>query len=287
MPKMFHKKSLELRTCQEQLFIERNKNNTNEYEQQQLRNLLEISNEQLEQIRNNLQEKIIKNDQYEQTINELNLRNNLLETKLIETMKLIDSRNKTIIDYEQQLDRIKNDLLQTTKDILDKQSHIDQLELNLMDKTAEVGQLTEILETDLVKSQHREKFAEDNATKALNDIKVLQRELRDLSESLVERERTNTTLNEQIQHLANEFHIKQDEFQQIQKSLNKQLAIKQEQLVRYDQDLHETEITCKYAKEECLIQEKEIVRLNNIQDEQANKIKILQQDLIKLQEQVI
>ncbi|CAF4105177.1 unnamed protein product, partial [Rotaria sordida] len=283
----FHKKSLELRTCQEQLFIERNKNNTNEYEQQQLRNLLEISNEQLEQIRNNLQEKIIKNDQYEQTINELNLRNNLLETKLIETMTLIDSRNKTIIDYEQQLDRIKNDLLQTTKDILDKQSHIDQLELNLMDKTAEVGQLTEILETDLVKSQHREKFAEDNATKALNDIKVLQRELRDLSESLVERERTNTTLNEQIQHLANEFHIKQDEFQQIQKSLNKQLAIKQEQLVRYDQDLHETEITCKYAKEECLIQEKEIVRLNNIQDEQANKIKILQQDLIKLQEQVI
>ncbi|CAF1526496.1 unnamed protein product, partial [Rotaria sordida] len=76
-------------------------------------------------IRNNLQEKIIKNDQYEQTINELNLRNNLLETKLIETMTLIDSRNKTIIDYEQQLDRIKNDLLQTTKDILDKQSHID------------------------------------------------------------------------------------------------------------------------------------------------------------------
>ena len=61
---------------------------------------------------------------------------------------------------------------------------------------------------------------------------------------------------------------------------------KQEQLVRYDQNLHEAEIKCKYAKEECLIQEKEIIRLNNVQEEKENRIKILQQDLIKLQEQV-
>ncbi|CAF3647727.1 unnamed protein product [Rotaria sp. Silwood1] len=278
-------KCLELRTCQEHLSIEHNKNNTNEHEQQQLRNLLQLSNEQLEQIHNNLQEKIIKNEQFEQTINELNSRNNLLETKLFETMTLIDLRNKTIIDYEQQIDKIKNDLLIKTNEILDKQSHIDQLEQNLINKTAEVAQLTETLETDLIKNQHREKFAEDHATKSLNDINVLQRELRHLSESLVERERTNTTLNEQIQKLTNELRIKYDEFQQIQKSLNKQLAIKQDQLVRYDQNLHEVEIKCKYAKEECLIQEKEIIRLNNVQDEQANKIKILQQDLIKLQEQ--
>jgi len=35
-----------------------------------------------------------------------------------------------------------------------------------------------------------------------------------------------------------------------------------------------------------LIQEKEIIRLNTVQEEQENKIKILQQDLLKLQEQV-
>jgi len=64
------------------------------------------------------------------------------------------------------------------------------------------------------------------------------------------------------------------------------LAIKQEQLVRYDQNLHELEIKSKYAKEECSIQEKEIVRLNTIQDEQGNRIKILQQDLLKLQDEV-
>ncbi|CAF4372346.1 unnamed protein product, partial [Rotaria sp. Silwood2] len=281
----FHKKCLELRTCQENLSIEHNKNNTYEYEQQQLRNLLQISNQQLEEIRNNLEEKTLKNEEFEQIINELNSNNNLLETKLIETMTSIDLRNKTIIDYEQQIDKIKNDLLIKTKEIFDKQTHINQLEQNLIDKTAEVAQLNETLETDLVKNQHREKFAEDHATKALSDIKILQRELRHLSESLVERERTNKTLNEQIQQLTNEFRLKHDEFQQIQKSLNKQLTIKQEQIIRYDQNLHETEIKCKYAKEECLIQEKEIVRLNNLQDEQTNKIKILQQDLNKLQEQ--
>lgn len=47
------------------------------------------------------------------------------------------------------------------------------------------------------------------------------------------------------------------------------------------------EIKCKYAKEECLIQEKEIIRLNTVQEEQENKIQILQQELLKVQEQVI
>jgi chromosome segregation ATPase len=64
------------------------------------------------------------------------------------------------------------------------------------------------------------------------------------------------------------------------------LANKQEELVRYDQDLHEIEIQSKYAKEECMIQEKEIIRLNAAQEEQGNRIKTLQQDLLKLQEEV-
>ena len=92
-------------------------------------------------------------------------------------MTLVDSRNKTIIDYEQQMDKIKFEFLQKNKEILDKQSHIDQLEKNVIDKTAEVAQLTETLETGLVKSHHREKFAEDNATKALQDVKILQCEV--------------------------------------------------------------------------------------------------------------
>ncbi len=61
---------------------------------------------------------------------------------------------------------------------------------------------------------------------------------------------------------------------------------KQEQLVRYDQNLHEIEIKSKYAKEECLIQEKEIVRLNDLLEEQGNRIKILQQDFLKVQDEV-
>jgi chromosome segregation ATPase len=95
-------------------------------------------------------------------------------------MTLIDLRNKTLIDYEQQIDKLKNDLLQKHKDILDKQSQINQLEQNLIDKSAVVAQLNEILETDQVKNQHREKYAEDNATKTLNDIKTLQREVTSL-----------------------------------------------------------------------------------------------------------
>jgi chromosome segregation ATPase len=169
---------LEFRSCQEHLSVEHNKNTSNEYEQQQLRNLLQLSNEQLEKFRNDLKQNIIKNDEFEQTIDELNCRNNLLERKLIETMTLIDLRNKTLIDYEQQIEKLKNDLLQKHKDILDKQSHIDQLEQNLINKTAEVAQLTETLETDFVKNQQREKYAEDNATEALNDIKTLQREVK-------------------------------------------------------------------------------------------------------------
>ncbi len=169
---------MEIRTCQEHLSIEHNKNTSYEHDQQQLRSLLQLSNEQLEKLHIELNQSTIRNNQFEQTIIELNSRNNLLESKLIETMQLIDLRNKTLIDNEQQIDKIKNDLLQKHKEILDKQSHIDQLEQNLINKTAEVAQLTETLETDLFKTQHREKFAEDNANKALNDINILQREVK-------------------------------------------------------------------------------------------------------------
>ncbi|CAF0728780.1 unnamed protein product [Adineta steineri] len=279
------KQSSVVRTYQEQLSVEQNKNATIEDEQQQLRDTIQLSNEQLEKVQHTLQEALTNNEQLEYTISDLNSQNNLLETKLFETMSLVDLRNKTLIDYEQEMERIKAELIQKHKETVDKQSHIDELEQIVIDKTGEVAQLSETLETGLVKSHHREKFAEDNATKALHDIKVLQRELRHVSKALAEREQTNATLNEQLQQLTNEFKLKQEEFQKTQKALTKQLSIKQEQLVRYDQNLHDIEIKSKYAKEECSIQEKEIVRLNNVQEEQENRIKTLQQDLLNVQEQ--
>jgi hypothetical protein len=152
---------------------------TSEHEQQQLRNLLQISNDQLEKVRFDIKQIQNKNEQFEQTIIELNSRNKILEIKLIETMSLIDLRNKALNDNEQQIEKIRNDLLQKHKETLDKQLHIDQLEKNLINKTAEVAELTETLETGLVKTHHREKYAEDHATKAFSDIKVLQREVKE------------------------------------------------------------------------------------------------------------
>ncbi|CAF4420440.1 unnamed protein product, partial [Rotaria magnacalcarata] len=282
-----HNQSLELRACQEHLAIETSKNATNEHEHQKLSNTIQSTKEQIEKLEHHLKDSSMQNQQLEYTINELTSRNNLVETKLIETMTLIDLRNKTLIDYEQQMDRIKMELIQKHQEILDKQAHIDKLQEIVIEKSAEVSELSETLETGLVKSHHREKHAEDNASKAQHDIKVLQRELRHVSEVLVQREHANSALNQQIQQLTNELKAKQDEFQQIQKSLNKQLASKQEQLVRYDQTLHEVEIKSKYAKEECLIQEKEITRLNNAQEEQENRLRLLQQDLLKLQQEII
>ena len=47
-----------------------------------------------------------------------------------------------------------------------------------------------------------------------------------MSDALVQRENSNTVLNEQVQQLTKELKVKQDEFQQMQKSLNKQVIQK-------------------------------------------------------------
>ncbi|UJR13437.1 hypothetical protein I4U23_000451 [Adineta vaga] len=274
----FYQQSLELRTCQEHLSFEQNKNRTTEQEKQQLSHCLQNSNEKLEKSLNDIKQNSIRNDQYEQTINEYQSRMNLFENKLIETMKLVDLRNKTLLNNEDQIEQFQNDLVNKQKDILEKETRIEQLEQNLTTKTNELLQLTE-------KYQEKEKLSEENSIKTSNSIKNLQQKVEHLSASLMDCEHTITTLNEQCQKLNNDFRIKQEEFHQIEKSLNKQLNIKQDQLVRYDQNLHEAEIQYKYAQEECLIQEKEIARLNLIQEEQENKMKILQQDLLKTQEQ--
>ena len=219
------------------------KNSSHEHERQQFQQTINISKEQIDKLQQNLHQIITQNEQLEYTINDLTSRNELIESKLIETMTLVDLRNKTLIDSEQQMDKIKIELIQKHKDLIDKQAQVDELEQIVIEKSAEVAELTETLETGLVKSHHREKFAEDNASKAIHDVKVLQREvhkppflilqpyflfikLRHLTETLGERDRTNAALNEQLQHLTNEYKIKQDEFQQMQKTLNKQVSTK-------------------------------------------------------------
>ena len=138
---------------------------------------MQTSNEQLEKLHHDYQQMTEQNDQLEQAVHDYNSQNNLLETKLFETMTLVDLRNKTLMDYEEQMDKLKLELIQKHKEALDKQAHIDELEHIVIEKTSEAAQLTETLETGLVKSHHREKFAEDHATKALGDIKLLQREV--------------------------------------------------------------------------------------------------------------
>lgn len=131
----------------------------------------------MEKLQQELKQTTIQNEQLEQVIHDFNSQNHLLESKLYETMTLIDLRNKTLIDYEQQMEKLKVELIQKHKELMDKQNHIDEIEQIVIEKTADVAQLTETLETGLVKSHQREKFAEDSAAKAMNEIKVLQREV--------------------------------------------------------------------------------------------------------------
>ena len=172
-----YKQSLELRKCQDHLSVEMSKTNTYEHEQEQLQNTLQFSKEQIDKLQINLQQMTHQNEQLEYVVNDLNARNDLIETKLIETMTVIDLRNKTLRDFDQQMEKFKIELIQKHKDLLDKQAHIDELEQVVIEKSGEVAELNETLETGLVKSHHREKFAEDNASKAIHDVKILQREV--------------------------------------------------------------------------------------------------------------
>ena len=173
-----HKQTIELRHCQDHLTIERNQNVALERDKEQLKIQLQQTNDQIEKFQNDWRKSRETNDELERAIEEYHSQNNLLETKLFETMTLVDLRNQNLIEYEEQIDRIKFELINKHKELAEKQTQIDELQQIVIEKTAEVAQLTETLETGLVKSHHREKFAEDNATKAMNDIKVLQREVK-------------------------------------------------------------------------------------------------------------
>ncbi|CAF4573045.1 unnamed protein product, partial [Didymodactylos carnosus] len=103
-------------------------------------------------------------------------------------------------------------------------------------------------------------------------------------ENLVEYERSNNVLSEQVEQLTEDLRLKQEELQQVQKSYTKQLNTKQDQLIRYDENLHAAEIKSNYAKEEIRLQEREISRLRTIEEEHENKVKLLQQELCTVQE---
>lgn len=174
-----HKQTIELRHVQDHLTIERNQNVVLERDKEQLKIQLQQTNDQIEKFQNDLRKSRETNDELERAIEEYHSQNNLLETKLFETMTLVDLRNQNLIEFEEQIDRIKFELISKHKELAEKQTQIDELQQIVIDKTAEAAQLTETLETGLVKSHHREKFAEDNATKAMNDVKVLQREVKE------------------------------------------------------------------------------------------------------------
>jgi chromosome segregation ATPase len=159
------------------LTVEREKNLVHEREQQQLRQQLQQVNEQTNQLDENIKRISKTNEQLEHDINEFTGQNHLLETKLFETMTLVDLRNKTLIDYEQQIEKIQVELVQKHRELSDKQRQIDELEQIVIEKTGHVAQLSETLETGLIKSQHRDKFVEDNANKASNEINALQHEV--------------------------------------------------------------------------------------------------------------
>jgi hypothetical protein len=155
-------------------------NTINEQENQQLRNRLRISDEKFEKSSADLKQSIIKSEQSEQVISDFTSRHQLLERKLIEAMQLVDLRNQTLISYEERIRQLQNDQSDKEKDILEKQSHIDQLEQSLANKTTEKTQLTEKHRIDLDKNQQQEKLHHDHTSKALSDMKALQREVRSI-----------------------------------------------------------------------------------------------------------
>lgn len=93
-------------------------------------------------------------------------------------MSVLDLRNQTIIDYEQQVNKFQIDLLQKHKDLLEKQNLVDQLEQDLIEKSAHVAQLTETLETEQIKNHQREKSQEDYANQTQADCQNLQRDVK-------------------------------------------------------------------------------------------------------------
>ncbi|CAF1286734.1 unnamed protein product, partial [Didymodactylos carnosus] len=240
-----HKKECEYRLCQEYLLSKKTKYTTLDTELKTLKDQHQSTIVQLEVVKRETSTLKYHYDEKNKLYFDLEKRSHLLETKLLETMELIDSRNKTLFDYEQDMSKLKHELTLKYKELNDKQYHIQELEQMVIDKSAEI---------------------------------------RHMSENLVEYERSNNVLSEQVEQLTEDLRLKQEELQQVQKSYTKQLNTKQDQLIRYDENLHAAEIKSNYAKEEIRLQEREISRLRTIEEEHENKIKLLQQELCTVQE---
>lgn len=131
-----------MRSCQERFSV-------TEQEKQQLRNRLQLSEEQSAQFSAELQQNAIKLEQAEQRINDVVSHRHLLESKLIEAMELVDQRNRALIDHEERLK-------QTHNEQAEKQSRIEQLEQSIANKTTESTQLADKLQVE-----------RDNAMKAM------------------------------------------------------------------------------------------------------------------------
>ncbi|CAF4480983.1 unnamed protein product, partial [Didymodactylos carnosus] len=95
-----HKKECEYRSCQEYLLSEKTKYTTLDTELKTLKDQHQSTIVQLEVVKRETSTLKHHYDEKNKLYFDLEKRSHLLETKLLETMELIDSRNKTLFDYE-------------------------------------------------------------------------------------------------------------------------------------------------------------------------------------------
>ncbi|CAF4322648.1 unnamed protein product, partial [Didymodactylos carnosus] len=161
---MIYKKDCEHCSCREYLLSEKTKYTMLETEFKSLKDQHQSITVELESVKREFLTSKHHYDEKEKIYLDLENRSHLLETKLVETMQLIDSRNKTLFDYEQDISKLKHELTVKYKELNDRQYHIQELEQMVIDKSAEAALLSETLETGLTKTQRREKCAEDNVS---------------------------------------------------------------------------------------------------------------------------
>ena len=161
----------EFRDCQAQLSTTVDKTRTNDYDQQ-LRNLVQLSNEQAEKLLSDMKHATMQCEQFQQTIVDLNCRNEGLERRLLEAAATVDAHKRALIDCKEEIAKLKQNSLETELKLLDKQAHLDQLEKELIGKTADLATVTEQHASILVQTQHK-----DNETQAFYNMQRFQQEV--------------------------------------------------------------------------------------------------------------
>ena len=116
-------------------------------------------------------------EQFQQTIVDLNCRNEGLERRLLEAAATVDAHKRSLIDCKEEIAELKQNSLETELKFLDKQAHVEQLEKELIGKTVDLATMTEQHATVLVKSEHKDKCTEDNESQAFYGMQRFQQEV--------------------------------------------------------------------------------------------------------------